>query len=62
MITGNRKDFPACIFDTLATINLEFNQDNHKVIYVLAFNRESFEKCNNMLKESEYKQASKMIG
>lgn len=61
MLTGNRKDFPACVFDTLATINLEFDQENHKVIYALAFNKEKFEKCNDMLKEADYKQAKKLI-
>lgn len=61
ILTGNRKDFPACIFDTLATVNLEFDQENHKVIYVLAFNKERFEKCNDMLKEADYKQAKKLI-
>lgn len=61
ILTGNRKDFPACIFDTLATINLEFGQENHKIIYVLVFNKVKFEKCNDMLQEADYKQAKKLI-
>lgn len=60
IITANRKDFPACIFDTLATINLEFDQDDHKVICILAFNKERFEKCNKKLEEADCKQTLKI--
>lgn len=68
IITANRKDFPSCVFDTLATINLEFfpdkekvTQDDHKVIYMLAFNNNRFNECHNRLKEADYKQSNKLI-
>lgn len=61
LITGNRKDFPSCIFDTLGTINLEFDHDDHKIIYVLAFNKDKFEECNNKLQEADKKQSQKIL-
>jgi len=46
IITGNKKDFPLCVFDTKAIINHESKKDGKiQVFSILEFNEVKFEKC-----------------
>lgn len=49
LITGNAKDFPSFIFDTLSVINFEEKNGVMKAISVLKFNEGKFKQC-----ESDY--------
>jgi len=46
LVTGNKKDFPSCIFDTLTVINIEQSGDNSMKPYcAIKFNKTKFDKC-----------------
>ena len=60
IITGNKKDFPSCVFDTLGVLNLELENDYYKTMFILAFNKDKFEKCNNKLEEADTKQEANL--
>lgn len=50
LITANYKDFPSCIFDTLAVFNSEQKDGQLKVFGLMAFNKTKFDKCSADLK------------
>ncbi|MFA5532198.1 MAG: hypothetical protein WDA13_01185 [Candidatus Shapirobacteria bacterium] len=46
LITGNKKDFPSCIFDNLTVFNIEQISDGSiQSFSVVKFNREKFKTC-----------------
>lgn len=45
LITGNKKDFPSCLFDVLSVLNFETNEGNIRSISIVAFNQSKFDKC-----------------
>ncbi|MBU1046563.1 hypothetical protein KKH36_02170 [Patescibacteria group bacterium] len=45
IITGNKKDFPLFVFDTLAVLNLEEDEGSLKSFCVLKFNEKKFSSC-----------------
>jgi hypothetical protein len=46
LITGNKKDFPSCIFDNLTIFNVEqINDGAIQSFSVIKFNRSKFDKC-----------------
>lgn len=45
IITGNRKDYPSCIFDNIAIINLENTNGSAQPFYVISFNKDKFNGC-----------------
>ncbi|MEK7577663.1 MAG: hypothetical protein AAB492_03565 [Patescibacteria group bacterium] len=50
LITGNKKDFPSCIFDTLGVINIEHEGDGEmRVFSIIKFNKDKFEVCSRAL-------------
>ncbi len=53
LITGNKKDFPSCVFDTVGVINLEDETNgNMLALSVIEFNKKKFDvgftKYNNL--------------
>ncbi|MBU1085752.1 MAG: hypothetical protein ABIJ43_03025 [Candidatus Beckwithbacteria bacterium] len=54
LITGNKKDFPRCVFDVLGVINFEQEGDGSMRVYSLVqFSKEKFESCYGELKKIE---------
>lgn len=54
LITGNKKHFPLCIFDTLTVYNVEQDGDGSMRAYcVVSFNQNKFKKYLEQLKLSE---------
>ena len=49
LITGNKKDFPSCVFDTLSVLNTEQEDDSMRAICIVAFNQNKFEACQKQL-------------
>lgn len=47
LATGNSKDFPSCIFDTISIINFEQNDGSIRAISIKKFNKEKYQKINN---------------
>jgi len=43
LITGNKKDFPSCIFDTKGVFNFEQGDGNMRAISLVKFNQDKFE-------------------
>lgn len=61
LITGNRSDFPPCIFDVLRVLNIEDpNSGNIRSYSVLKFNLNNFNKAYAELKEREAKIIDKL--
>jgi len=56
LITGNKKDFPICVFDVVGVINFEQEGDGSMRAYtVVEFSREKFEKSFDELNKVEEK-------
>lgn len=53
LITGNKKDFPSCVFDIAAVLNFEASDGNVRAISVVEFNQEKFDQCHESLKKLE---------
>ena len=53
LITGNKKDFPSCVFDILSILNIEQEDGNMRAICVIKFNQEKFNSCNGQLMKLE---------
>ncbi len=52
LITGNKKDFPPCVFDTLAVLNIEQGGDGSmRSFSVVQFNKSKFETCYSALQK-----------
>lgn len=50
LVTGNRKDYPSCVFKLLSVINIEDrNSESIKSFSVLAFDQVAFDKSNHEL-------------
>lgn len=49
IITGNKKDFPSIIFDTLGIINYETSNNQIKTFCIIKFNKEKFIECQGDL-------------
>ncbi len=45
LITGNKKDFPTCVFDALGVLNHERADGDMQAFSILRFNREKFDVC-----------------
>ena len=45
ILTGNRRDFPSCIFDTIAILNLESKNGIAQPFYLVEFNPDKFNIC-----------------
>lgn len=55
IITGNKKDFPSVVFDTIGVISYETNDNQIKTFSILIFNKEKFEQCSKSLLKVESK-------
>lgn len=57
LITGNKKDFPSCVFDTMGVMNYEetTNKGEEKIqaFYLIKFNENKFDACYKKLKTLE---------
>lgn len=51
IITGNRKDFPNCIFDNISILNLENQNGTVQPFYVIQFNSGKFTQCYKALEK-----------
>jgi hypothetical protein len=52
LITGNKKDFPSCVFDTIGVLNIEQSGDGvMKPFCLIQFNRTNFEACYSALQK-----------
>lgn len=49
LITGNKKDFPSCVFDTLSVLNTEQEDGCMRAICLIEFNQEKFGSCYKQL-------------
>ncbi|TSC85407.1 MAG: hypothetical protein G01um101416_875 [Microgenomates group bacterium Gr01-1014_16] len=45
LITGNKKDFPSCVFDVVSVLNKEEQDGSIRAICVISFNEEHFREC-----------------
>lgn len=43
LVTGNKKDFPKCIFDTVSVLNFEAKDGGMRAISVVEFNQDKFD-------------------
>jgi hypothetical protein len=43
LITGNKRDFPSCVFDTLSVLNYEDTGGNIRTMSVVCFNKNKFD-------------------
>ena len=50
IITGNRRDFPSCIFNNVAILNLENANGFSQAFYLIEFDTKKFDKCYLLLK------------
>lgn len=55
LITGNKKDFPSCVFDTVSVLNSEQEDGNMRSICIIEFNQNNFDSCYSQLKKMEEK-------
>lgn len=55
LITGNKKDFPSCVFDTLSVLNTEQEDGHMKAICLIGFNQGKFDSCYKELSALEKK-------
>jgi hypothetical protein len=49
IITGNKKDFPSAVFDTIGVISYETNDNQIKTFSIIVFNKDKFEECTKAL-------------
>lgn len=55
LMTGNKKDFPRCIFDTVTVFNVEQDGDGAMRAYsIISFNQKKFQRCLKMLETNTY--------
>lgn len=45
LVTGNKRDFPSCIFDTIGVLNFEQHDGHMRAISFVQFNSDKFEIC-----------------
>jgi len=56
LITGNKKDFPQCIFDTVGVLNLEQSGDSSmRAFSLITFNQSNFDKSVESLNKLDKK-------
>ncbi len=55
LITGNKKDFPSCVFDILSVLNTEQEDGHMKAICLIGFNQRKFDSCYKRLDDLEKK-------
>jgi len=55
LITGNKKDFPSCVFDIVAVLNFEAEDGYVRAISVVKFNQAKFDKCYESLEKLDKK-------
>lgn len=55
LVTGNKKDYPSCIFDTLLILNWEQKDGTIRAFCCLTFSKEKFEKCFKELHKTQEK-------
>lgn len=55
IVTGNKKDFPSFIFDTISVINYEQKDGSMRAISILQFNKDKFEKTYEQYRETPFK-------
>ena len=51
LITGNKKDFPSCVFDIVSVLNFEAADGNVRAISIIKFNQEKFDECYKSLEK-----------
>ncbi len=52
LITGNKKDFPSCVFDTVSVLNIEQPGDGTmRAFSIIKFNQSNFNKCFTALQK-----------
>lgn len=51
IITGNRKDFPSCIFNNGAILNLESDNGTSQPFYLIEFDIKKFDECYAILEK-----------
>ena len=62
LFTGNKKDFPTCIFDTLGVLSYEEDNGVMSSFYIIAFNEKKFDSCYRDLQSIEAKYKLKESG
>src|SRR3990172_13119063 len=55
LITGNKKDFPSCVFDIVAVLNFEAEDGCVRAISIVKFNQTKFDSCYECLQKLEKK-------
>lgn len=45
LITGNKRHYPSCVFDTLSVLNIEQNDGSMRAFCIIAFSQEKFNSC-----------------
>ncbi|HRH31642.1 MAG TPA: hypothetical protein PK950_03160 [Candidatus Paceibacterota bacterium] len=45
LITGNKKDFPSCVFDIIGIMNTEEGDGSIKPLSIVSFNQKKFDAC-----------------
>lgn len=51
LITGNKKDFPLCVFNTTGVFNIEQADGQMKAISIVQFSRDKFNNCYQELQK-----------
>lgn len=52
LITGNKKDFPSCVFDVLSVMNIEQKDGNMRAFCMIEFNQGKFDSCLTKLERT----------
>lgn len=60
LITGNKKDFPTCVFDILGVMNTEEKNDSLKTFCLIGFNEKKFKICHDKLLKLEEKEKEEL--
>lgn len=53
LMTGNKKDFPSCVFDVLSILNYEEDSGGVRAISIVGFNQKKFDICYKELSRLE---------
>jgi len=51
IITGNKKDFPSVVFDTIGVLSYETNENQIRTFSIIIFNKEKLESCLKSLEK-----------
>lgn len=51
LITGNKKDFPDCVFDVFGIISIRQKDESYQAYYIIGFNKGKFDNCLKSLQK-----------